>query len=797
MDGLSTQEIDTLTASIRQYSGSIGTYANSLKERGDAERRLSNELNRKARGASEALGALTGSASNASRYFANLVGGGLVGAAFMKLISVGNDLTNTYREMMNVGQSFNGSLLDMSMAAAAAGMPLDEFAEAVKTSSKVAARLGMKDFVALQKGVNKTMMRFGMFGMTQQQVTEHMGAYLETQRRMGLTEQMTLAETEKSFVDLMATTSGLSKATGVARNEITQLAQAAIGNSMAMSRIALMSESEAKNANKKFQESMAVLASQAGEAGRFLSGLHAEAFGTANAAFTEQGKTLISVGLGHLGTMFENAKTPEDTIRAQEQFRKELTANLPLLRSLALGTGESASAARQLMQVQADMSKLTVEDYNRKKKEAAEQDGITKIFTSFRWFWNQMTGDFRTGFLKGFKPLFESVGDFTKSSKLKKFSEAVGVMGEKLGKMMGSLLTFILEPGRLEKIGNGLSSFGQFLYDLPWKEIGVGMVTIGGGIALLAGVKWGVLGAAISGVATLLAHFSGVLDPLVKLMNEHKLATGFVIAGIWGVGKLFKMLSAGAGIASMFRRNAAQMDVNAAVVNINGGGVGPDLGGGPGGGGGNGRQRGNFRRGARGRMARRWRAGGVRGVARGMKGGLKAGGKSLLKKIPGLGILAGLGFGAQRAMGGDWLGAGGEVLSGVLGSIPGIGTAASLAIDGGLAARDAGLFNRGNATPHNQSGGSKLGKMGKVAMGVGAAGALGVAGYGLYEALSASQGTPEVKTPENDPLVKEMKEVNKKLDSLNHTMVAGQQTVARKVEEQNRSINQVLKRPPA
>lgn len=68
--------------------------------------------------------------------------------------------------------------------------------------------------------------------------------------------------------------------------------------------------------------------------------------------------------------------------------------------------------------------------------------------------------------------------------------------------------------------------------------------------------------------------------------------------------------------------------------------------------------------------------------------GAKAVGKSLLKKIPILGALAGVGFAISRASKGDWLGAAGELASGVASTIPGLGTAASIAIDAGLAARD-------------------------------------------------------------------------------------------------------------
>lgn len=67
-------------------------------------------------------------------------------------------------------------------------------------------------------------------------------------------------------------------------------------------------------------------------------------------------------------------------------------------------------------------------------------------------------------------------------------------------------------------------------------------------------------------------------------------------------------------------------------------------------------------------------------------------GKSLLKKIPGVSLVAGGVFAAQRAMAGDFAGAGLELASGAAGTIPGFGTAASTAIDAGLMARDMGAF---------------------------------------------------------------------------------------------------------
>ena len=85
--------------------------------------------------------------------------------------------------------------------------------------------------------------------------------------------------------------------------------------------------------------------------------------------------------------------------------------------------------------------------------------------------------------------------------------------------------------------------------------------------------------------------------------------------------------------------------------------------------------------------------------------GKKLGGglfKSVLKKIPGVGLLAGLGFGASRLLQGDWKGALGEVASGAASIVPGAGTALSGMIDAGLMARDMGAMGDGAVLKNGQ-----------------------------------------------------------------------------------------------
>lgn len=65
--------------------------------------------------------------------------------------------------------------------------------------------------------------------------------------------------------------------------------------------------------------------------------------------------------------------------------------------------------------------------------------------------------------------------------------------------------------------------------------------------------------------------------------------------------------------------------------------------------------------------------------------------KSAGKKIPLVGLGLGAVFAAQRALQGDFVGAGLELASGAASTVPGIGTAGSIGIDAALAARDMGM----------------------------------------------------------------------------------------------------------
>ena len=106
------------------------------------------------------------------------------------------------------------------------------------------------------------------------------------------------------------------------------------------------------------------------------------------------------------------------------------------------------------------------------------------------------------------------------------------------------------------------------------------------------------------------------------------------------------------------------------------------------------------------------RAGTKAGTKSAAKIGAKALGKGLLKKIPLLGLGAGALFAAERAMAGDFTGAGLELASGAASTVPGFGTAASVGIDAALAGRDMGLTPFANGGIITQPTASLMGEKG-------------------------------------------------------------------------------------
>jgi hypothetical protein len=192
------------------------------------------------------------------------------------------------------------------------------------------------------------------------------------------------------------------------------------------------------------------------------------------------------------------------------------------------------------------------------------------------------------------------------------------------------------------------------------------------------------------------------------------------------------------------------------------------------------------------------------------KQGLKILGKGLLKsglkKIPGVGLIAGGAFAAGRALKGDFAGAGLELASGAAGTIPGIGTAASIGIDAALAAKDMGAFGGGgvknpaeavqgppveaSAVPVKPKTSSKFGSITK-ALGKGAlmaaAGPIGMAAVGIGSLLKHKQEAAEMAKPTGATQQTQMISAANKKNATLSSNPAASQTIINNVDNSSKS----------
>ena len=148
----------------------------------------------------------------------------------------------------------------------------------------------------------------------------------------------------------------------------------------------------------------------------------------------------------------------------------------------------------------------------------------------------------------------------------------------------------------------------------------------------------------------------------------------------------------------------------------------------------------------------------------------KAAGKSLLKKIPFLGLGAAGLFAVQRAMSGDWGGAGLELASGAAGTIPGFGTAASVGIDAALAAKDAGMWGGTTGTPNLPEPTTDIAKLTPDSSAIGMAASAGDTSK-YKEMIATMEKTTDVLKPMNS-LQEQMLAQLKDNNSLMKQMIA-------------------------
>lgn len=701
MSDITQDQFDKFIDEIRKNSGEMGKLSKAMsstdRARKDASQKLQRDLrnskeeqkrtklNRQLDDASHKFRLLQGNTEELSHSFQAFARGFVGGALVAQMIKGAETLVRTYKEMAEVGQTFNGGVFSMAKAAADAGLPLNEFAAIVKKNSKVMATFGVKPVMEMAKQVRQNTERFGMYGYTIEGLNDVTTEYLETQRLYGNKNAATNERTTVSAQKLALEIGALAATTGKSREEILKVTQEAMRDSALTSRFIGRDHNQMQAFSDAAQRSIAVLSALPGEAGAMMSKFMAQTVGYGTSLFADGANTFIEAGLGSMigasdqlsreisqsGSNIEGA-----TWEYIRTFKDQVEQNRDSLRLQMMAGNQNAA---QILKMYSEVQNITEEQYKAKEAEIKN----TKQLTAFMLSFSNIAKRLMNGLLVG---IFGGLDDM--DAKMKAIVDSP---------------TFLELENTFKNVG---AKIGEFFQNLKPQDVQMFADAVGGAVKLLMTLTtWGgkIVGA-FMGVVNAAEKAGGPLAALAA-------ALGMIIGG----KMLFKMIGSigSTFLENMIGKRVGTMRVNAGVVNVGGGGG--DWFDGPGGDkkGGKGGPKGPHhgpkgpKGGGKGLLGKAGRvvgrvgehAGGLGKM--GAKGLAKMGGKSLLKKIPLIGLGAGALFAGQRLMSGDALGAGGEALSGLASLVPVVGTAASVAIDAGLMARD---VMKQNAVPKVDAG---------------------------------------------------------------------------------------------
>ena len=579
----------------------------------------------------------------------------LSGAALNKMASMVSESVDTYREMIEVGQTFQGSLLDMNIAAAEARLPLDEFAKAVKKNSQVIAVMGVKAFGDLSKGVRTNLAQFGMLGMTTEQVTDMMGSYMQMQQAYGLVERMDRTKASESITKMALETTKVAELTGKTRKELLESSQKALTQDSIRSAMLMMSGKDTQKFQDALIKTTTYLAGMPGQAGDTLTNMLAQTVGRGSAMLSDDMQSFVNAGMFGVTDMMDKmaAKVKSGNVSDAEldEFRKKFVEEgMKNMSALKMQADTGNQDAKKIISMIAEVKNLD----NKRLEEAKTMTPATTFLLNLQDNVQQLSGFIKEKFLKGFESVwngFEKAGSSGIFENLtSKIAPAIEYMGAKVGEW--------LKPENMEAFGNGLGMVAKILGQVA--DVGFSLFGMLGNLYTKLETVFG-------GFTTAVMVATAVMVKMGASYIKNKMSESFQINGM--------------------NRFAQGNALRVMVMNSGGGGSLGDFGG-DGGGRGRGRGRGRVRPG-----------GGVRGkvgrVGKSLGRGLGKGASNILKNGKGFGVGA-----AAMALGGmaldaapDFAGKG--VLSGGLGvagaastgamlgsAIPGIGTLIGGAVGG-------------------------------------------------------------------------------------------------------------------
>lgn len=583
-------------------------------------------------------------------------------------------------ELANTGVGLGGSLMDLRTSASMAGLDLASYSKVVNANSSAIKSLGANTtegsarFATLARDMKQASRSFNNFGMTNTEMAETLAEEIELRRLSGMSQQNIQNGLADSMSKLMLETTQMAAATGQDRRELLRRRNDAMKNATVQAKLMAM-QREGMDTTL-IREKIDAITGTLGKGNEDLALAMAQAAMTDNFDFmaVDGGKyARLASMMGEesgslLRNIFETYSTGlKDGNLSSEELKTEITAMVGQLGQsgsadmfkelgvLSAAGGEMGGVADSVIKLMSELGGMgetaeEVKKTNDQTKKGLQEQALLALPSSLEELANNIKESTLTTVLDGLGI------DLTSSGK--SVVEAIQGLADSFGPGVG------LFEGAAEAFGK-LDTSAQALL------IAAGALSAA---SLLGGAAMGAktLGRMGSGIKNV---FKGSKPPTGLTPKGNFANAPIRQAPIKDPGKITSVHPKAPTPPAPVKPATPPAPVKPAtpvLSEVN-------------------------------QASKAAEKAATDAAAKATKEATETASKSLLKKLPGVGILAGLAFGADRLLNdGDVTGAILEVASGVVSLVPGVGTGASVAIDAGLAARDMGLLPTNEESSRNE-----------------------------------------------------------------------------------------------
>ncbi len=402
-----------------------------------------------------------------------MIGGGIVA----EVIESAHGLFKTYRQLSDVGQTFGGSMIRMGEQAAAAGLPLNEFAEMLRKNSAAAAVMADSSFQSghslgeLQKSVRNNLKDLGFYGMSLSQIADLTGEYADTVRVSNIGALRNSASMSHQVSQFAADISEFSTVTGKSRDEIAKATMDAMHD------VSFAAVDMTATQREAVTRATSFLAAMPGHTGDALSKMLTQTIGRGAAYLTDEGREFASVGASQLNALVQDLAdkslhgtlTTADNTSFLRQVHQYYQENKSTLTRLSMMGNSAATRTLEYLQQMQGVDELRLGEMQRQAK-------VTKQFATLEDSLARLGTSFQEGLLKALQPMEDAFGKTGADNLFKQLSASF----ESLGESVGGLILNVFTPDNIRTIADAVRTLGTVLV---W---GAKIIT-----KTLSGIGWG------------------------------------------------------------------------------------------------------------------------------------------------------------------------------------------------------------------------------------------------------------------------------------------------------------------